>query len=206
MSQATLIDLLRHGEPVGGRRYRGQIDDPLSERGWQQMWDTVADAAPWQHIITSPLQRCSAFARTLGAKYNIAVQEDARFREVGFGSWEGHTADELCREDPERITRFFQDPIQQRPEGAEPLQGFAERVTTGLDDVLTQHKGLHVLIVAHAGVVRALLTRVLDAPLASMYRIHVEPASMTRLRADGRRPLTLVFHGSRLPSPPSHRA
>ena len=34
----TVIDLIRHGEPVGGRRYRGHIDDPLSERGWQQMW------------------------------------------------------------------------------------------------------------------------------------------------------------------------
>jgi len=34
MHTTTTIDLLRHGEPVGGKRYRGQIDDPLSEKGW----------------------------------------------------------------------------------------------------------------------------------------------------------------------------
>ena len=34
----TTIDLIRHGEPVGGRRYRGgRMDDPLSEKGWAQM-------------------------------------------------------------------------------------------------------------------------------------------------------------------------
>jgi alpha-ribazole phosphatase len=30
---STTLDLMRHGEPVGGRRYSGQIDDPLSEKG-----------------------------------------------------------------------------------------------------------------------------------------------------------------------------
>jgi len=35
----TTIDLLRHGEPEGGVRYRGDgVDDPLSARAWKQMW------------------------------------------------------------------------------------------------------------------------------------------------------------------------
>ena len=39
----TIIDLIRHGEPEGGRAFRGHsIDDPLSEKGWQQMWDVLA--------------------------------------------------------------------------------------------------------------------------------------------------------------------
>ena len=50
----TIIDLIRHGQPVGGRRYRGQIDDPLSERGWEQMWSAVRNPAPWEEIICSP--------------------------------------------------------------------------------------------------------------------------------------------------------
>ena len=32
----TLVDFIRHGEPEGGRRYRGNaVDDVLSEKGWQ---------------------------------------------------------------------------------------------------------------------------------------------------------------------------
>ncbi len=52
----TQIDVIRHGEPVGGRRYRGHgVDDPLSEKGWQQMWKAVADRSDWQHIAA---RRC----------------------------------------------------------------------------------------------------------------------------------------------------
>ena len=42
LNRETTIDLLRHGEPLGGGRYRGQMDDALSEKGWQQMWQAVA--------------------------------------------------------------------------------------------------------------------------------------------------------------------
>ena len=59
MHEETLIDLLRHGEPEGGRAYRGHsIDDPLSETGWQQMWAAVGYHKPWEQIVSSPLQRC----------------------------------------------------------------------------------------------------------------------------------------------------
>ena len=40
-AEITTIDLLRHGEPVGGRMLRGATDHPLSETGWQQMTDAV---------------------------------------------------------------------------------------------------------------------------------------------------------------------
>ena len=42
-SPATTIDLIRHGQPLGGDRFRGQLDDPLSEAGWQD--DTGPDLA-----------------------------------------------------------------------------------------------------------------------------------------------------------------
>lgn len=197
MTKKTVIDLIRHGEPVGGRRYRGQIDDPLSEVGWQQMWATVQGHAPWQHIVTSPMQRCRAFAQALGEKHSLDVEEDARFKEVGFGSWEGRTADDIRREDPQRIARFYHDPVGHRPQDAEPLHDFARRVGQGLDDLLERYQGRHVLVVAHAGVIRAILTQVLGAPFESMYRIHVETASLTRVETDGERPLTVVFVGGK---------
>ena len=48
--QHTVIELLRHGEPVGGSRYRGQLDDALSERGWKQMWQAVGGRPLWQQV------------------------------------------------------------------------------------------------------------------------------------------------------------
>jgi hypothetical protein len=37
----TLIDLIRHGQPEGGRRIRGNgCDDPLSPLGWDR-WQII---------------------------------------------------------------------------------------------------------------------------------------------------------------------
>ena len=81
-SVTTTLDLLRHGEPVGGSRYRGQTDDPLSDKGWAQMRDAVGDVHPWDHIITSPLSRCSDFAHELAARHNIftSLRPGRRYR------------------------------------------------------------------------------------------------------------------------------
>lgn len=191
----TEIELLRHGEPVGGRRYRGQVDDVLSEKGWQQMWNAVGDRADWQQIVSSPLQRCCAFAMALGERHGLPVRVDARFAEVGFGSWEGRTRQELEADDPGQVARFLRDPVGNRPPGAELLDDFTARVQAGLDDVVQAYTGQRVLLVAHAGVIRSVMAHVLGMPPAVMYRIHVANAGLTRIRTDRERTFNLVSHG-----------
>ncbi len=181
----TTIDLLRHGEPVGGRKYRGQIDDPLSEKGWQQMRAALGEHKPWQHIVSSPLSRCIAFATELAQKHDLALSVDARFMEVQFGVWEGKTADQLCAADPAVIERFKRDPINQRPDGAERLEDFLARVRGAWNDLLIEQTGKHVLLVCHAGVIRMVLAHALNLPLASTYRIDVPSAGLTRIQVRG---------------------
>ena len=43
------LDLLRHGEPKGGRLYRGNQDDPLTQKGWNQMLDST-QGKQWDFI------------------------------------------------------------------------------------------------------------------------------------------------------------
>lgn len=193
----TTLDLMRHGEPVGGRKYRGQIDDPLSEKGWGQMRDTVGDAAPWTRIVSSPLTRCRAFAETLAERHGLPLSLDERLMEVGFGVWEGKSAAEIEADAPGTLARFKADPVNARPAGAEPLAGFHARVAAGLEDLLVQHNGQHVLLVGHAGVIRMAFAWALHIPLEHAYRIEVASASLTRLRFDDGR-ASLVFHGGSL--------
>ena len=181
----TTIDLLRHGEPVGGRKYRGQTDDPLSEKGWQQMRAAVGEHKPWQHIVSSPLSRCLAFATKLAQERGIPLSVEARFMEVQFGVWEGQTAEQLRAGDPDVIERFKRDPINQRPAGAERLEGFQERVSAGWNNLLTEQPGKHVLVVCHAGVIRMALAHALNLPLSSTYRINVPSAGLTRIQIQG---------------------
>ena len=76
----STIDLLRHGEPDGGVRYRGDgVDDPLSERGWEQMWAAAGEFSDWTHVISSPLQRCCRFAEAIAERHRLPLAVDRRF-------------------------------------------------------------------------------------------------------------------------------
>jgi len=200
-SPDTIIDLIRHGEPVGGRRYRGQTDDPLSEKGWAQMRAAVGEAPPWQAIVSSTLSRCLAFARELSERHQLPLESDPRFMEIGFGSWEGCTPEQLTANDPQAIERFRADPIANRPAGAEALADFATRVGAAWHSVMERHAGRHVLIVAHAGVIRAVIGEVLEVPLRRVYRISVPTAGISRIRVrrrGGEFVPELLFHAGRL--------
>ena len=193
----TTLDLLRHGEPVGGRKYRGQIDDPLSEKGWAQMHAAVGETAPWTSVVSSPLLRCRAFAETLAGRHGLPLAFDERLKEVGFGTWEGKSAAEIEQDAPGSLARFKHDPVNARPEGAEPLADFHARVAAALDDLLARHAGQHVLLVGHAGVIRMAFSWALHVPLEHAYRIEVASAGLTRLRFDDGR-ASLIFHGGGL--------
>lgn len=189
----TLIDLLRHGTPVGGRRYRGNsVDDPLSATGWAQMLAATDGPVPWRRIVTSPMQRCHAFADWLGQQHHLPVRVEPRFKEVGFGAWEGKNGDDIRAADPDALRRFYADPDGQRPAGAEALGDFRARVSAGIEQILKTPHG-HTLIICHAGVIRAAVAHVLQQPLRHLYRINIDTASLTRIRQTAERPPSLDF-------------
>jgi len=198
---STTIDLIRHGEPVGGRKYRGQIDDPLSDKGWTQMREAVTDHNPWDVIISSTLSRCIEFAQELGQRHAIDVIAERRFIEIGFGEWEGRTADELSEEDADQVHRFLTDPLNNTPPGAETLYEFEARIIGAWNDVMQQYARQHILLVGHAGMMRMIIRHVLDMPLERIFRIQVANAAISRIRVERAGEKTfprLLFHDGRL--------
>ncbi|CAL1240587.1 histidine phosphatase family protein [Candidatus Methylocalor cossyra] len=197
----TLIDLMRHGESVGGSRYRGQMDDPLSDTGWAQMRAAIGGARPWDVIFSSPLSRCFDFAEELSARSGIPLEVDERLKEIGFGVWQGKTREEITQYDPGLLQRFYRDPLTHRPDGAEGLAEFRTRIVSAWNDILARHAGRHILIVCHAGTIRMVLSHILEIPLANLFRIKVGHARITRIECaeQGEEFLgQLVFHGGTL--------
>jgi len=179
----TIVDLLRHGEPVGGRAYRGnRVDDPLSAAGWRQMRHWLGSDVPWQRVITSPLRRCRDFAEEVATKYNLPIGIEQNLKEVGFGIWEGRSPEEIQSLYPEDYQAFYNDPVKKRPEGAEPLEDFFRRVNDVYSSVIARHRGEHILFVTHAGVIRAIVANTLKAPIASMYQLRIDYAGLSRIR------------------------
>lgn len=183
----TTLDYLRHGEPTGGNRYRGHgVDDPLSERGWRQMRETTAGIDGWHRVVSSPMQRCVAFSEWLAEQRNLPLQVEQDLREVGFGSWEGASRKALREQRREEYEAFYADPVNNRPPGAEPLAVFGARVGAVFDQLIDTYPGEHLLVVAHAGVIRATLGHVTQSPPIAWYRAAVDNAGLTRFVHDAR--------------------
>lgn len=183
------IDIIRHGAPEGGKRYRGdRVDDPLSALGWAQLRARIDECAArgtdtWQQIISSPMTRCRAFAESLAAERGLPLYIEPDLREIGFGVWEGHAHHEVPLRFPEQYRAFKANPVTGRPPGAEPMDAFYQRVCAALD----HHGGRapaggHLLIIAHAVVMRAAAVYASGAPLDGIGRFQTELAALLSLR------------------------
>ncbi len=178
---SVIVDLLRHGETIGNGGFRGALDEPLSERGWQQLREAVAGRAPWSGVVSSPLQRCQAFAAELADRQRLALVIEPGLRELDFGAWEGRTAAELMETHAHELGLFWNDPYAFTPPGGEPVAAFEQRVLDALSRLARQGEG-HLLLVTHAGVIRLLLARARALPRAQLLQVEANHAQLFRLR------------------------
>tara|TARA_B110000090_G_scaffold169092_1_gene188243 strand:- start:65 stop:703 length:639 start_codon:yes stop_codon:yes gene_type:complete len=184
----TCIDFLRHGECEGGEIFRGSGSDvALTDKGWQQMRDSVQDMAGWDSIITSPLQRCRRFATEQSERLAIPLVENANWREIHFGDWEGRLMADIWKESPDLVASYFKDPNQSTPHNGEPFAEVAERLKGAWESLLTEHRNQHVLVVQHGGTIRILLALILGMPATAMNQFEVPFACLSRIK---------VFHHS----------
>ncbi|UVM18006.1 alpha-ribazole phosphatase family protein [Pseudomonas sp. B21-023] len=176
-----ILELLRHGETELGGGLRGSLDDALTESGWAQMRHAVADAGPWDVLVSSPLQRCASFAEELGARVNLPVQRETGVRELHFGGWEGQSAAQIMQADADALGLFWSDPYAFTPPAGEPVLAFAERVLAAVERLHREHAGKRVLVVTHGGVMRLLLARARGLPREQLLQVEVGHGALVRL-------------------------
>jgi alpha-ribazole phosphatase len=176
------VGLLRHGEAEGGNVYRGRTDDPLSTTGWAQMRLATAQLNQWDWVVSSPLQRCAAFAGEFAHRLDIPLTLEAGLAEIDFGTWEGCSAAELMEVAPAALADFWRDPLNHPPPGGETLGQFRERVVEVWERLCRNHKGKRLLLVTHGGVIRMLLSHLQGWPLDRLLEIEVKHAALFGLQ------------------------
>ncbi|MCY1421639.1 Adenosylcobalamin/alpha-ribazole phosphatase [compost metagenome] len=176
------LDLLRHGETTGGSGFRGSLDDALSVRGWQQMHAAVVGQGDWELIVSSPLQRCAAFARQLAEARGLPLRIEADLRELHFGDWEGRDAAQIHEEDSEALGSFWSDPFHFTPPNAEPVRDFATRVMAAVACLQRELDGQRVLLVTHGGVMRLLLAEARGLSPQQLLQVEVAHAALHGLQ------------------------
>jgi broad specificity phosphatase PhoE len=152
---ATTIVLVRHGETDWNRerRFQGHADTALNEAGRTQaevLADTLVNDG-LTAVYTSPLRRASETAAIVAARLGLDVRPLEALREIRVGDWQGLTVDEVKERYPE-----LQDWRSGWP-GGETYEELSARVVPALVGLADEHPDERLLIVTHAGPVRAAL-------------------------------------------------
>lgn len=189
---ATSLLLLRHGEtPLSvERRFSGLGDPELTPNGIAQAEAAAARLSrePYgiQVIVSSPLKRARATAEIVAARLGLEVIVEEGLREADFGDWEGHTFTEIQRRWPDALATWLADPSA-APPGGESFGVAARRVQATGDRLVERYEGRTVLAVSHVTPIKMLLQSALLAPLAALYRMHLDLAALSLIEyyADG---------------------
>lgn len=171
----TTIYLLRHGEipSFSPRRFIGRQDVPLTSNGQQQMKQMASFLAAHtiDHLVCSPLTRCRQSADILAATIRRSPEILPDFAELNLGSWEGLTVAEVEARYPGQYEARGEDIARYRPDQGESFADLLDRVWP-VFSAITSTNAQHIAIVAHAGVNRVLLCRILGVPLANLFRLN----------------------------------
>lgn len=187
----TLLALVRHGQTDWNaeRRIQGRTDIPLNDTGRAQALlaaDTLRDGG-WTRIVASPLRRASETAEIIAGALGLdAPATYPGLVERDYGVGEGTLVDDFH-------ARYGGGPVP----GGETVEQLAQRAFEALGDVASDAPGDATIVVAHGGVIRALIGLATDGALPRPGE-RIENASVTvfRLNQDG-----LALESASLTSP-----
>ena len=184
---ATEIVLIRHGSA----RYAthedavdlidGHNDPGLTELGRLQaaaVADRLGSPRP-SAIFVTPLRRTQQTAQPLAERLGIEPVVLSDLREVYLGDWEGQLNLRVARD--ESLThRIFETERWDVIPGAERMEHFSERVSRGMDRLVTDAgPNTTVLAVVHGGVIAEACRQVTSSSAFAF--LYADNGSLTRL-------------------------
>jgi broad specificity phosphatase PhoE len=186
-ADTCMLYLVRHGTTTMNveNRYRGRRDVPLDAQGYQDAVDAARQLSNvgLVAVYTGPLRRTIATAQIIADEARVP---DLRIlhglNNVDYGAWEGMTAAEAERYDPEAFARYRSSPGSAVCPIGERLRDAQERVVAALALIGSRHPGETVAAVTHAVMIRLVVARLsgIDGPA---WRIPVGRGSLTMFEA-----------------------
>lgn len=175
--------LVRHAETEASTRGRcyGSLDVGLSPLGRSQCaaLARALSAESISAVVTSPRVRAVETATAIAEPHGIEVRFDTDLQELDFGELEGRTYDEIAASQPELYAQWMTQPTRVRFPGGEGYADLANRAARAVRSLRAELDGRTAVAVTHGGVVRAVLSSVLAIPTERIFRIAVDPASVS---------------------------
>ncbi len=172
---STTIYLVRHGATEAARADRpfatvdGHGDPALAPEGIEQAallsqrLLAEHDITPFSAVYVTNLRRTHETVARFVERTALAVRVESALREVHLGEMEGGLLRLRGAEGDPIVREVY---VQERWDvipGAEPWEDFQRRCVDALDRIVAAHPGERVVVVAHGGVIGALLAHVTSA-------------------------------------------
>jgi alpha-ribazole phosphatase len=170
--------------PDNRKRFLGHSDLPLSKEGIGQA-HRLADRLrqiTFTAAYSSDLQRSRRTAEIIVAESGLPVQTEVHLREIDAGRWEGLSSEEVKERYPKEYAERERDPIGFRFPGGESYRDLNHEVVPVFLRMLDSAAG-DVLVVAHKGVNRVLLSHFMGLPLEELFSIPQDYGCVNLLRA-----------------------
>lgn len=162
--------LVRHGETELNKSgvYYGSTDCSLSEVGMQESkrMGAALISKNIDVIIASDLKRTVETASIIkdiicSKKDNLEIIKDSRLRELDFGKWESLHYKDVEADYPKEWKIFCEDWKNAEPPNGESFMDLYHRVDKALQEILRTWENKDILIVAHQGTLRVILSKLL---------------------------------------------
>lgn len=198
----TTVVLVRHGVTphTVEKRFSGGLasaNPGLSDEGRAQIRAVAEWLGPIAEridaVVASPVRRTLESAEIIATALGREVELEPGFAEMEFGSWDGLTFAEVGERYPDELTAWLGS-VDHAAGGGESFRAVQERVLAGLARLLETHAGRTVVVVSHVTPIKTLVATAVDAPLESVFRMELSPASVTVLAWFDDRPSMRMYN------------
>jgi broad specificity phosphatase PhoE len=181
----TKLTLIRHAEVE--ERYQsvfgGRIDMDISPRGHEQaaMLAEFLNGKPFDAIYASPMKRVQqTLAPCLKNGWPTPVIMDG-LREVDFGDWTGHTWDGVREKFGYSAFTWLEQLERGTIPNAESVPAYRLRIEPCVREILNANPGKSVAVFCHGGVIRMILSILLELPLPRMSAFDIDYTGVTEI-------------------------
>lgn len=167
--------IVRHGrtESNAAGLLLGRADPPLDDTGRAQAASLASVVSSPVRVVSSPLRRC----RETAAAFGTDVEVDERWIELDYGDWDQTPIASVPAGDWAR----WRADLDFRPPGGETLRELGVRVRAACDDLVSSARTDDVVVVTHVSPYKAALGWALGVGDEISWRLHVVPASVSRI-------------------------
>lgn len=162
----------------------GQLDPPAIFAGQERRLSALKRLLPKNaHWVTSALRRTrDSAAAILAASHSWQPGSvEPGLNEQHFGEWQGLTHEQVAELRAAEWKRVWAAPEREAPAGGESFATVVRRVDLAIDRISAAADAEDVVVVAHAGTVRAALALALDLKLERALAFVIDPLSLTRI-------------------------